>query len=472
MAEDFAATLFTEARANHEAARRWFLIAAVGLAIFHVMIFRPYVDLTGRKAEAASGLASGTALKQELDAMGPALAHLSALSTGEAKHRLDGLLADLRGAFGRLNDILTQLRALGADRAAGDTGAALFPPPLGSLSMAVQMPIANAMAQVAPSSAPAESDVPAMNSALRRAVAAAGSQSSVLEAIRPYIEQQIIAPRFSAFNDAWQSDVAPEVASAGDALLQRIHAAGGKFPGEAASWASAEQAVAAVVSAAGKFRIEPPSNRFWWAAVESKDSAVHGFLQTLGSSALDRAPALTELVQRTEAAIAANTQKQAEIDKSMAELDAQFHEQQKELAEMVGPLKGIAIDLGTVVPYFPAILAAAFVGLAIWLALRIQELGEAVALVARGDPASSAPEWLHRRVAGSPWHRGLSIILRCVVLVAWVALASWALAGASLAGRAEASLLVVATAIGLALAARYEWRVVRTLRGGAKEAAR
>ena len=32
MAEDFTATLFTEARANHEAARRWFLIAIAGLA--------------------------------------------------------------------------------------------------------------------------------------------------------------------------------------------------------------------------------------------------------------------------------------------------------------------------------------------------------------------------------------------------------------------------------------------------------
>jgi hypothetical protein len=465
MAEDFAATLFTEARANHEAARRWFCIAAAGLAIFHVMIFRPYVDLTGKKAEAASGLASGTVLKQELDAMSPALARLSALSTGEAKRRLDGLLADLRSTFDRLNDILMQLRAMGADRAAGDAGAQLFPPPMSSLSMAVQMPIANAVAQRGPQPADADSDLPAMNSALRRAVAAAGSQSSVLEAIRPYIEEEIIAPRFSAFNDGWQSDVAPEVASAGDALLQRIHAAASKFPGEAASWTSAEQAVAAVVSATAKFKIEPPSNRFWWAAAESKDTAVHGFLQTLGISALDRAPALTELTQRTEAAITANTQQQAEIDKSMAALDEQFHEQQKELAEMVAPLKGIAIDLGTVVPYFPAILAAAFIALTIWLAVRIRELGEAVALVARGDPASPAPEWLHRRVAGSPWHRGRAIILRSVVLVAWVALASRAVASASLAGRAEAALFVAAAAIGLALAARYEWQVVRALRG-------
>ncbi len=220
-----------------------------------------------------------------------------------------------------------------------------------------------------------------------------------------------------------------------------------------------------MVSATGKFKIEPPSDPFWWAAVEGKDTAVRSFLQTLGPSALERTPALAELTQRTEAAIAANTQKQAEIDKSMAALDAQFHEQQKQLAEMVAPLKGIAIDLGTVVPYFPAILAAALVGFTLWWALRIQELGEAVALVARGDPASAAPEWLRRRVAGSPWHRGALIILRCAVLLAWVALASRALAAAALAGRAEAALVVIAAAIGLTLAARYEWRVVRALRG-------
>jgi hypothetical protein len=464
MADDVAATLFTEARAHHDAARRWFCIAAATLAIFHLMIYRPYIDLTGKKAEAASALAHETTLKQELDGMEPELARLSALSTEEAKRRLDGLLADLRNTFGRLNGILAELRSMGPDRASGEPGEQLFAPAEYS-SMVIQMPapIANAMATTAGAPMRVESHLPAMNGLLRRDIAGANSLGSILGLIKPYIDQEIITPRFSRFNESWREEVAPGVASAGDALLLRIRTAGSRFPGEAASWTSAEHAVTSVVSAARQFKIEPPSERFWWAAVEGKGAAIQGFLRTFNEHALDDAAALAELLQRTEAAIDANKQRQKEIDALIARLTEEFREQQNELAALVEPLKGIAIDLATIVRYFPVVLGVSFVALTVWLASRIQELGEAVALVARGDPASPAPEWLRRRVTASPWHRRASIFARCIVLAAWVALASWELAGVSLAGRAEAVLFGLAGAIGIASASGYEWRVVQSL---------
>jgi hypothetical protein len=460
MADDVAATLFTEARARHEAARRWFFIAAAALAFFHLMIFRPYVDLTGKKTEAASALVHETALKQELDGMGSELGRLNALSTEEAKRRLDGLLADLRRTFGRLNGIFAELRSMGADRAGGEPGERLFPSAESS-TMAIQMPAPVANAAGTPM--PVEIRLPAMNGLLRHGIADATSQGAVLDLIKPYIDLEIIAPKFSRFNESWREDVAPEVAIAGDALLQRIRTAGSRFPGEAASWTSVAQAVSGVVSATGQFKIEPPSAPFWWAAVEGKDAAVQGFLRTLGDSALDRATSFAELRLRTEAAIAANNQRQEKIDGLIARLNEEFREQQKELAALVEPLRGISIDLATIVPYFSVILGVSFVALTVWLASRIQELGEAVALVARGEPASLASEWLRGRVAASLWHRRAPLLARCVVLVAWVALASWELAGASLAGRAEALLFGLAGAIGIALASRYEWRVVQSL---------
>ena len=460
MAEDLAATLFTEARVHHETASRWFCIVTAALAIFHLMIFRPYVDLTEKKAEAASALAHETALKQELDGMGAELARLSALSTEEAKRRLDQLLADLRSTFGRLNDIFAELHSMGPDQAGGEPGERLFSPG-GSSSMAIQMPAA--IENAAPM--PLAPHLPAMNSSLRRGIAGADSQGSVLRLIKPYIDQEIIAPRFSRFNESWREEIAPGVASAGDALLLRIRTARSRFPGEAASWTSAERAVSGVVSVASQFKIEPPPGPFWWAAAGSKGNTVQGFLRILGESAMDRATALTELAQRTEAAIAANKQRHEQIDGLITQLNAEFREQQRELAALVEPLKGIAIDLATIVPYFPVILGASFVALTGWLASRIQEVGEAVALIARSDPASPAPEWLRRRVVASPWHRRVSILARCAVLMAWVALASWEVAGASLAGRAEAILFGLAGAIGIGLASRYEWRVVRSLGG-------
>lgn len=464
MAEDFAATLFTEARAHHESACRWFWIATVVLAIFHLMIFRPYVGLTGKKAEAESALAHDTALKQELDGIGPALAQLNALSTEEAKRRLDSLLTVLRTTFGRLNDIIVELRRMGPDQAGGDPGAGLFRP-AGYSSMTIQMPAAipNAMAQTAAVPTSVELNLPAMNGALRRNIAGANSRGSVLDLLKPYIDQEIVAPRFARFNDRWRAEITPQVTSAGGALLLRIRSAGSRFPSESASWTSAENAISSVVTAAGQFKIEPPAAPFWWAAAESKGAAFGGFLRTIGDPGLLQATALAELEQRTAGTIAANKARQKEIDALIARLNEEFREQQKALAALVEPLKGISIDLATIVPYFPVILALGFIALTSWLASRIQELGEAVALVARGDPASPAPEWLRGRVTRSLWHRRGSIVARCAVIAAWIALASWQLTNVSITGRIEAVLFALAGAIGIALASLYEWRVVRSV---------
>jgi len=467
MAVDLADTLFTEARAHHEAACRWFCIAAVVLAIFHLMIFRPYVELTDKKTEAASALAHDTALKQEMDGMGPDLARLSALSTEEAKRRLDGLLADLRNTFGRLNDIIAELRSMGPDRADGEPGERLFPSAQSS-SMVVQMPapIANAMAQTAAVSTPVVSVVsqlPAMNGSLRRNIANANSQSSILGLLKPYIDREIIAPRFSRFNESWRAEIAPQVASAGEGLLLRIRTAQSRIPGDAASWTKVEQAVSDVMNTASQFKIDPPPEPFWWAAAEGKGAAVQGFLRTLGEPVLNRAAALAELEQRTDAAIALNKSRQEQIDRMISQLNEQFREQQKELAALVEPLKGISIDLATIVPYFPLLLGACFVALVIWLASRIQELKEAVMLVARNDPANPALEWLRTRMAASPWHRPGSIIARCVVIIGWIALASWQLTGSSLVSHANGVLFALIGAIGITLASRYQWRVVRSL---------
>lgn len=253
------------------------------LAIFHIMIFRPYVDLTGKKAEAESALAHDTALKQELDGVGPALAQLNALSAGEAKRRLDSLLADLRTTFGRLNDIIAELRRMGPDRAGSDPGALLFRQ-AGYSSMAIQMPgaIADAMAQTAAVPKPTEMPFPAMNGSLRRKIAGANSRRSVLDFLKPYIDQEIVAPRFARFNDRWRAEIAPQVRSAGNELLSRIRTASSRFPSEAASWTSAEKAISSVMTATGQFKIGPPAAPFWWAAAVSKGAAVEGFLRNLG----------------------------------------------------------------------------------------------------------------------------------------------------------------------------------------------
>lgn len=465
MADDIAATLFAEARARHESARRWFCIVTTLLAVFQVMIFAPYVDLTERKAEAARALAADTRLKQKLDEMAPSLNQLSALSAGEAKTRLDGLLSDLRNTFQRLNGVVDDLRKMGPEKAAGEAGEQPFSAGASSpliSNMAAQ--IANVQAQAAPMPLPAASRLPLMSGSLRREIAAAGSEDELLYAVRPYIEQEIIGPKFAAFNRSWTDEAAPEVAKVGGALGQQIQAAKSQFPGETATWSSLEQAVSDVVATSRKFKIEPPSDRLWWSQSASKEQAFRGFRLALSVTELSGSSIFVQLQGRVEEAISANRHRQEEIDLRVKELEKEFQAQQSELAEHFGLLKGLSLDLATVAPYVPVILAVAFIALTGMLASRVQELGEAVALMSRDTPESSARQWLRGRMRASLWHRPISILARCAGFAAWVAFASWELARASILGPREAILFALAGGIGLVLAAGYEWRVTRPLR--------
>lgn len=470
MAEDLAATLFTEARAHHDAARRRFCIVIAALAVFHVMIFRPYVDLTEKKAAAAGMLTENTQLKQKLDEVKRSLERLNELSAGSAKARLDSLLGDLRTTFDRVNGVVEKLRNMGPESAAGDAGERLFSPePASPFAPIFAAQIPNVRAQAAPMPPPAVPSLPAMDGSLRRGIASANSEQSLLVAIKPYIEQEIIAPRFSSFNKSWSDQVTPRVDAVGDELVKTIRAAASEFPGEAATWKSLEQAVSGVVTTARNFKIEPPPDPFWWSQSAAKEGTFHGFLRVLGETELSRSTVFAQLRDRIDEAISANRNQQAQIDHRIDELEKEFRAQQAELAEFAGPLKGVSIDLATIVPYTPLVLAAVFVALTGWLASRTQELGEAVAFMARKIPDSSAQDWLSARMTASFWHRPVSILARCVALASWVAFASWELLGASVVTTAQAALFGLAGAAGMVLASGYEWRVVRSLRGSSAD---
>ena len=465
MAEDFAATLFTEARAHHEAARRWFWIVITSLAVFHLMIFRPYVDLSGQKAEAAHTLTENAQLKKRVGEVAQSLGRLNALTTQNAKPRLDNVLRDLRNTFDRVNGVVEKLRNMGPEQAEGDAGEQLFSLRAGYpivSNLAAQ--IANVQAQVAPTPVPAEPSLPTMSASLRRDIASANTEQSLLVVIRPYVEQEVIAPSFSSFNKSWHDEVAPELDEIGNTLATQIQGAKSLFFSEAATWTNLERIVAEFVTTSKNFKIEPPLAPFWWSESASKEGTFHGFLRVLSETELSRSPAFAQLQGRIEEAISTNRKQQEQIAQRFDELEKEFRTQQAALAEFAGPLKGISIDLATIVPYVPMVLAVAFIALTGLVASRTQELGETVALMGETSDRS-AQEWLRARIKASPWHQPALILARCVVFASWIAFASWELAGASIVTSAEATLFGVVGGVGVVLASGYEWRVVQSLRG-------
>ena len=481
MAEDFSATLFSEARAHHETARRWFCIAVAGLAIFHAMIFTPYLDLASKKREASSALVSNQKFKDQLEQLAPDLAKLQALSSAEAEHRLKRLLGDLRSDFGRLNQVVAELNRMGPDQAAGEAGAGFFAvsetPADKPLSMMTQMPLA--IANAAAPSQSAEPALPWMTAQQRREIAASrASDSALVEAIRPYVEQQLINPKFQVFNQSWQKEVVPAARGLGEKVLRNIRSAAQQTGEQAArgepacepstpgSWSCLADAVSLAVRTTEQFSIEPPADAQWWRTVEGKGETFNRFQVSVTEIETRTGLALAALRDETEKSAAENKNRQDEIDRRIAQLNDESQKMQQELAGLIAPLKSISLDLTTIVPYFPLILGAAFVALVSLLASRLQELGVAVAAFARENAGGSAMEWLHRQVLRSPWHRGDAILARAIGFAAWVSLASWQLASANLPQAPSTvviGLLAAASAIGFGLVCAYEWRVARSL---------
>ena len=480
MAEDFSATVFTEARAHHEAVGRWFCIAIAGLAIFHTMIFTPYLDLASKKREASSALVSNQKSKDRLDRLAPEFAKLQDVSSAAADQRLGRLLNDLRADFGRLNEVIAELTRMGPDQAESETGAQLFAQserssrlsrPMAQLPMAIPNAAAPVLSQVP--------TMPAMTAAQRRQIAVSGaSESSLIEAIGPYVEQQLIGPKFRDFNQRWHKEVVPAATSFGDQLLQQIQDASRQSgeqpsreepdcgPNSPASWSCLSQAVSRVVRTTEQFAIQPPTDAQWWRTVEGKGATFRGFQVSVTEIKTRTDTALAALQEKTSNAVVQSKKGQDEIDHQIAKLNEESQKLQQELAGIIAPLKSISIDLAIIVPYFPLILAIFFVVLTGLLAARLQELGAAVAAFARENTDTSAVEWLHHQVLRSPWHRDNAIIARSIGLVAWVSLASWQLAAAKppqAPSGAVIALLAAASAIGIGFASGYQWRLRRLL---------
>jgi len=303
-----------------------------------------------------------------------------------------------------------------------------------------------------------------MSAALRRSLALSTSHDTNLGLIKPYVDQQIVEPRFTRFNARWKDEIVPHIVQEGGELAKAIRAAQEKFPEDAASWAAAEMAISQIVETASQFKIQAPQDSLWWATVETKEASVRDALLALTNLEQNSGPALKDLLQRSEAALAASQEKQKEIAKKTDELNAQFLEQEKQLASMAEPLKAISVNLANVARFFPLILSASFVILTGLLMARIRQMGEIVTLLSRSEPSSVAPAWLLVYLDSSPWHKTAAVFARCAVIVAWIALASYELDSFLPDSRVQTILFGLIGATTISLLSFYEWRMTESLR--------
>jgi hypothetical protein len=468
MADDLAMTLFAESRAQTETAGRWFAIAAVLFAFFHIMIIHPYLLLKRDFTQADTRLKQEVELQSDVASLQPLVERVKNSGTESTRLR-DALQADLVRTFRDLNQILAALQSMGPDAAAGPGGNALF-----SRATPVQ-------AQGPAQQGLVVREIPVMDTEMRRDVARLLAQgtmqrSAFLDRIRAYVETAIVKPKLDAFNDDWKGKVVP-LRQDTDALIKRLAELKPKYAarplaadpqsedGRYLAYLSALEASAPrVLKSAEDMNLQLVPGAHWW----ETESAKEGFLIAAGAAlnnAVDQKTAtFAELTTYSSDMLNTARQDESTVEMNLKAMRAAFENQESKLAEAAGPLKVISIDLETFAAHFPLILSVAFILFTGWIAYRFQQLKQAVALVERHEHDGVTREWFLGYAVSSPWYNETAIAVRAGVLMLWVTLAGRELAGSMPEVAGEAAWAASLGALGIAIVSLYEWRLVNGAR--------
>lgn len=448
--QNLARSLLTDAKTRYESARRWSLVTVLVLLLLHVMTVGPFVRAQIERA----------AVAEEQRSLREASADLStSLQTQqrvmqEIRDALDAMLAAKKADFDALQSAVVAIRAAQGQETSGTDG---LSPDFGAQDpLFVQAPVPQLQAQVPQLRASARSDVFVQliqQDGLAGSVAAAESGDELRTILRPIIEREIIEPRFARVNAVWGSRQ-PELAEGAGRIRQRFAELAAEFP-ETPLWSEMSAEAASYRAALDNVVFgPPPDDPDWWHTVVGKDAAVLqmkevdvGLLSP--ESFTTASTALQGWLDDRDVLI-------ADLDGQLAELEAQFDQQQQRLAGLIAPISGVALDLSIVVGDFPLALAVLLGMAMIWPERRYRELVGSAELARRAGLIEAQDGELF--LPGGNARLSLFWSLGGVVLaVAWILLASRQLAAWS--GREGPSLVVITGVAILIVAAIGIWKI-------------
>lgn len=446
MADDLGVQFFTGAKTQFETATKWRWVIVALLAYLQVGLVGPFAAHTRDKAvvdrQLADNRAAEEALKPVLDA-----ANKLADSVSHAKDQVaSALKTDLIERFQRLSAVINGLAELGAAKAEGDDGAALFASPSRMPQMQQQAPREDPSALVP------------MSAALRRLIGESAKfpGGDLPAELQAYVNAQVIAPAFTRANQAWAGSGVTIAQDGAAALAAGIARARTSAPAAAQDLDRLDKSVAALREQAQRLVFAPPESPDWWRTVGGKEASI--LSMTFGFAARVRdlttsqvalqalSTQITDIVGRNREAAAALTDSLAELDKRAAELQSQ-------LGEIGAPLKVISFRLAEIAPFMPLILAVALAAIAAWTADGLRRMTLAAGLVGDAATRTIIRTWLRAAAGGS---RAQVAAMELAVMVAGVA---WVLAAARTVAPLGPPLLSRPVLVAIVVAARaWHWR--------------
>jgi hypothetical protein len=442
MNENPLSSLFSRARDQYSSAVRWTFLAVILLLLVHLLTVGPFIELSREKSKTERENTRLSGVKSKIEGLGFTNVNAS------ISERLSTFVVDLRHDFERINLTVKNLseKDQPESRQPGE----------GDISnIAVQR---ERVQSVGKEVRPLEITDPN----LLKKIKSSKNREELLIALKPYVEEKIIKPRYCELNEYWEDDILPEIHTQFEKLTNDMNDLKSDFPEGLEEWEKLSKAFKPFESTASKLkfkqRTEPP---FWWSSVEGKER-VRGELEEEVKSYLEEPAVLTSLHEQVTQSLTDEKKLGEKIDKDMEKLKEQFKEQEKKLGSIAKTLQFLALDLESVMVIFPLLLGLILAGATAWTTLRLRELGWTIHLMIKEGADQHLWDWYCAQVflllpkfSSNITKQHNSLLIRkslglCAMSWIWIGITAWRLHGIS---EITPVRLAVVTCIGATVAA-------------------
>jgi hypothetical protein len=452
------------------------------LLFLQFFIVRPYVELSRDKARVEAVLKNAAAMAEPVGAFTQRLdAHRQEI-LGRVAAATEALQAELACAFGALNEEIAGARDPDRPRRVVVQPRGALPPEIQIPNAPLQVPNASIRAAQPPmlqaQMAPIVQmpigagrlhawpcvdlgEVPALPAPELAAAQAASNTGALIAALEPFIKREVVQPRLALFNAAWSDEARPLV-EAIEGTRASLAEARRKFAAEAGGddrvWQVIDDALEQLVATTRDFAVRTDDASDWWSTTEGKGEMMRQTRLEAARGAETALAPIREAERRVDATIAAQKASLAAIDAELKAKAAELDRLRESLAGAVGPVQWFAIDLKTAAPQFTLFLGFALAFAVVWPATRLADLAAIAAASESLAPDETVRIWLaaRRRRSGNGAVPAATLG-RDLLLLAWIAVA-----GYDLAGRAGAYQTVIAAAA-VSAAVAYDWSVRRSV---------
>jgi len=436
---EIAKTLFEKAAARLDAAGRWSLLAVLALLLVHIFTYAPYLDARQALTQTLKQKNTLREITSEMEALGRDLAQFQETARTRIEKAVDALLDAKIKDFEVLNRRVEELKSHGDDLSSSSQSS--------RSSRHLQI-------QTAPERNSDSSRLPPLDTELAEKVRTAPDNAVVLRQIlRPYIEKQIIRPRFKELNQRLGEQVTPFLLSriedirkmsqkiepqliglqprlqAQENLAAELKAVPAQKDG-GIDWENLWQDLSAALeeseAALRDLSMQPPENDDWWISVQTKANT----LAELGSAAVNQlrgqeaAAVASALNQKLKLSLERQGQLEQNLSETLRTLEEQFADQQKQLQALGQPFEWVALDLERAADLFPVLLALLLSAVSLTRSCRMRQIALALHLLPENTDIWS---WFYRRTTGSvrdPFGVAPGLVeLICALL--WISIAIW-----------------------------------------------